>query len=56
MLDRKVAVLARVVVEPGGILDRAVDVVAYLESDDVWVPFDALGRVKPKPLPPPPPP
>lgn len=51
MLDRKVAVLARVVVEPGGILERAVDVVAYLESDDVVAVIDALSRVKPRPLP-----
>jgi hypothetical protein len=51
VLDRKVAVLARVVVEPGGILERAVDVVAHLESDDVVAIIDALARVEPRPRP-----
>jgi hypothetical protein len=51
VLDRKVAVLARLVVEPGGILERAVDVVAHLESDDVVAVIDALALVEPRPLP-----
>ena len=51
LLDRKVAVLGRVVTEPGGILERAVDVVAYLESDDVVAVIDALALVEARPLP-----
>jgi hypothetical protein len=44
-LDRRVAVLARVVAHPGGLLQRAVDVVAATESDNVVKIIDALGRV-----------
>jgi hypothetical protein len=44
-LDRRVAVLSRVVAHPGGILQRAVDLVAATESDDVVAIMDALGRV-----------
>lgn len=50
-LDRKVAVLGRLVAQPGGVLNRAVDVVAFLESDDVVAVIDALGTVEPIPLP-----
>lgn len=46
-LDRRVAVLARVVAHPGGLLQRAVDVVAATESDNVVKIIDALGRVTP---------
>jgi len=51
LLDRKVAVLARLVAQPGGILERAVDVVAFMESDDVVAVIDALARVEPRSLP-----
>jgi uncharacterized protein DUF5995 len=44
-LDRRVAVLARLVATPGGLLQRAVDLVAASESDDVAAVIDALGRV-----------
>ena len=44
-LDRGVAVLAKVVASPGGLLQRAVDLVAATESDDVVAVMDALGRV-----------
>ena len=50
-LDRKVAVLARLVAQPGGVLDRAVDVVGFLESNDVVAVMDALAEVTPEPLP-----
>lgn len=46
-LDRKVALLARLVADPGGLLQRAVDLVAGTESDDVAAVIDALGRVVP---------
>ena len=46
-LDRKVAFLARIVVEPGGIVERAVDVIRFTESDDVVGITDALGRISP---------
>jgi len=49
-LDRRVAVLGKVVANPGGLLQRAVDVVAATESDNVVKVIDALGRVT---LPPP---
>jgi len=49
-LDRRVAVLGKVVASPGGLLQRAVDVVAATESDDVVKVIDALGGVA---LPPP---
>jgi hypothetical protein len=44
-LDRRVAVLGRVVAHPGGLLQRAVDLVAATESDDVPAVIDALRRV-----------
>ena len=44
-LDRRVAVLARLVATPGGLLQRAVDLVAASESDDVAAVIDALGQV-----------
>ena len=44
-LDRSVAVLGKVVANPGGLLQRAVDLVAATESDDVLGVMDALGRV-----------
>ncbi len=44
-LDRRVAVLAKVVAHPGGLLQRAVDLVAATESDDVAKVIDALGNV-----------
>jgi hypothetical protein len=46
-LDRRVAVLGRVVAHPGGLLQRAVDVVAATESDDLVAILDALGQVVP---------
>lgn len=46
-LDRQVAVLAKLLVHPGGLLQRAVDVVAATESDDVVAVIDALGQVAP---------
>jgi hypothetical protein len=45
--DRAAALLARLVVNPGGILRRAVDIVHHTESDDVPAVIDALGRVVP---------
>ncbi len=45
-LDRSVAVLGGVVANPGGLLQRAVDLVAATESDDVVAVMDALGRVR----------
>jgi hypothetical protein len=45
-LDRSVAVLGKVVASPGGLLQRAVDLVAATESDDVVAVMDALGRVR----------
>lgn len=47
-LDRRVAVLGKVVANPGGLLQRAVDLVAATESDDVVKIMDALGRVVPE--------
>lgn len=44
-LDRGVAVLGKLVASPGGLLQRAVDLVAATESDDVVAVMDALGRV-----------
>ena len=48
-LDRAVAVLGKVVASPGGLLQRAVDLVAATESDDVVAVMDALGEVAPDP-------
>lgn len=48
-LDRGVAVLGKVVASPGGLLQRAVDLVAATESDDVVAVMDALGEVAPDP-------
>ena len=45
-LDRRVAVLSRVVAHPGGLLQLAVDLVAATESDDVVAIMDALGQVR----------
>jgi hypothetical protein len=45
-LDRGVAVLGKVIASPGGLLQRAVDVVAATESDDVVAVIDALGQVQ----------
>ena len=44
-LDRRVAVLGKLVAHPGGLLQPAVDVVAATESDDVVAVLDALTRV-----------
>lgn len=44
-LDRRVAVLGKLVASPGGLLQRAVDLVAATESDDVVAVMDALGKV-----------
>src|SRR5436305_3326534 len=44
-LDRRVALLGRVVAHPGGLLQRAVDLVAATESHDVAAVIDALGWV-----------
>ena len=46
-LDRKVAVLARLVGEPGGTLGHAVHVVRFMESRDVVAVIDALAKVEP---------
>jgi hypothetical protein len=48
-LDRRVAVLGRLVATPGGLLQRAVELVAASESDDVVAVIDALGRVSAPP-------
>ena len=45
-LDRGVAVLGKLVASPGGLLQRAVDLVAATESDDVVAVMDALGQVQ----------
>ena len=45
-LDRRVAVLGKLVASPGGLLQRAVDLVAFTESDDVVAILDALTRVE----------
>jgi hypothetical protein len=45
-LDRGVAVLGKVVASPGGLLQRAVELVAATESDDMVAVMDALGRVQ----------
>jgi hypothetical protein len=44
-LDRGVAVLGKVVASPGGLLRRAVELVAATEADDVVAVTDALGRI-----------
>jgi len=44
-LDRQVAVLAKLLAHPGGLMQRAVDVVAATESSDVVAIMDALGQV-----------
>jgi hypothetical protein len=49
-LDRRVAVLSRVVSNPGGLLQRAVDVVAATESNNVVAIMDALGKVRLGPI------
>ena len=46
-LDRKVAVLARLVAQPGGVLAHAVHVVRFVESRDVVAVIDALAKVEP---------
>lgn len=46
-LDRQVAVLAKLLAHPGGLLQRAVDVVAATESHDVVAVMDGLGEVVP---------
>lgn len=46
-LDRRVAVLGKLVASPGGLLQRAVDLVAFTESDDVVAVLDALRSVEP---------
>lgn len=45
-LDRGVAVLGKLVASPGGLLQKAVDLVAATESDDVVAVMDALGQVR----------
>jgi hypothetical protein len=45
-LDRRVAVLGKLVASPGGLLQRAVDLVAFTESDDVVAILDALRTVE----------
>ena len=50
-LDRRVAVLGKLVAQPGGVLQHAVDVVGFLESDNVVAVIDALAKVEPEPLP-----
>lgn len=44
-LDRRVAVLARLVASPGGLLEPAVHLVAATESHDVVAVIDALAQV-----------
>jgi len=48
-LDRKVAVLARLVAQPGGVLQHAVEVVRHTESHNVVAVIDALYLVEPEP-------
>lgn len=50
-LDRKVAVLARLVAQPGGVIAHAVDVVRFTETRSVVKVIDALAKVEPEPLP-----
>jgi hypothetical protein len=45
-LDGKVSVLGKLVTDPGRMMERAVDVVAYTESDDIVAVVDALGEVE----------
>jgi hypothetical protein len=45
-LDRKVAVLGKLVADPGGVMEHAVDVVAFTESHDIAAVVDALGKVE----------
>jgi hypothetical protein len=46
-LDRRVAVLGKLVAHPGGLMQRAIDVVSATESHDVVAVLDALARVTP---------
>lgn len=46
-IDRRANVLARLVIEPGGILGRAVAVVRHTERDDVSEVIDALATLTP---------
>jgi len=46
--DRAAAVLARLVVDPGGILGRTVSIVKHTEHEDVRAVIDALAAVEPK--------
>ena len=50
LLDRKVALLGRIVDDPGGIVGRAVDVIGFAESDDVPAIIDALRSLVPPTL------
>ena len=47
--DRAAALLARLVIEPGGILGRTVSIVKHTEHEDVRAVIDALGSVEPRP-------
>ena len=47
--DRATALLARLVIEPGGILGRTVSIVKHTEHEDVRAVIDALGSVEPQP-------
>lgn len=46
-LDRQVAVLSKLLAHPGGLLQRAVDMVGATESENVVAIMDALGQVTP---------
>ena len=47
--DRAAALLARLVIEPGGILGRTVSIVKHTEHEDVRAVIDALASVEPQP-------
>ncbi|MGH9225176.1 MAG: DUF5995 family protein [Acidimicrobiales bacterium] len=47
--DRAAALLARLVIEPGGILGRTVSIVKHTEDEDIRAVIDALASVEPRP-------
>jgi hypothetical protein len=44
-MDRKTAMLGRLIAEPGGILEKAIDVIRYQESEDTTEIIHALGNI-----------
>jgi hypothetical protein len=47
--DRAAALLARLVIDPGGILGRTVSIVKHTEHEDIRAVIDALASVEPAP-------